>query len=271
MIINPVKDKLDIIVLAGQSNGEGYGLGDCTEPYEPTVKILGMWDTDNQGFTVNERPSPIFNIVLPRKYVIGLSEERRSTSGKIGCLAPYFARKYAEERLDSDRRVLIINAAVGATGFAKGHWKEDGVLRQRAIRMCDLALSMNPENRIVAFLWHQGEHDAYFPANILPDERYRKTLANLGGLISDFRGRYGKIPFITGGFTPVWVKESEHNVAVENAMRDLADEKELIAFTKTDGLEVNDDAVGNGDKIHFCRNSLRLLGERYYENYRKMI
>ena len=34
----------DIIIQAGQSNAEGFGLGDTTETYEPSSNILHMYD-----------------------------------------------------------------------------------------------------------------------------------------------------------------------------------------------------------------------------------
>ena len=37
--------KYDIIIQAGQSNAEGWGLGPTSEPYTPTSDILYMVDT----------------------------------------------------------------------------------------------------------------------------------------------------------------------------------------------------------------------------------
>ncbi len=36
---------------------------------------------------------------------------------------------------------------------------------------------------------------------------------------------------------------------------------------ETAGLLSNKQKVGNGDNIHFCREALRILGERYFAQY----
>ena len=81
MLINSVSYPLDIIILAGQSNAEGYGLGPCDTPFQPTPDILSMRDTDNYGYVVDEKTYGTFNISLPRRYLINIAEERMNTSG----------------------------------------------------------------------------------------------------------------------------------------------------------------------------------------------
>ena len=271
MLINSISDKLDIIVLAGQSNAEGYGLGSCDEPYIPDSRILSMRDTDNQGYVVDEKTYGTLAIKLPRRYLIGLTEERCSTSSKIGCLAPYFARKYAEEYLAPDRKVLIIHSAVGATGFAKKNWGLEDVLYKRMVRMIDLALGMNPENRVVAFLWHQGEHEAVFRPKLTPEEREAIHLANMTSFISDVRSRYGEVPFVSAGFTDKWAESCENHKYVLSALKRALAAFPLTAFADSSGLPTNAEALNVTDIYHFSRNSLRILGERYFEQYKTIV
>ena len=271
MLINPISDKLDIIVLAGQSNAEGYGLGPSDEPYLPDARILSMRDTDNQGYVVNEKTYGTLAITLPRHYLIGLTEERCSTSSKIGCFAPYFARKYAAEFLAPDRKVLIIHSAVGATGFAKKNWGLEDVLYKRMIRMIDLALGMNPENRLVAFLWHQGEHEAVFRPQLTPEERENIHFDNITALISDVRSRYGEFPFVTAGFTDKWCESCENHKYVLAALKRAIAEFPLTAIADSSGLPTNAEALNATDIYHFSRNSLRILGERYFEEYKTLV
>ena len=267
MLLNTVSDKLDIIVLAGQSNAEGYGIGHCIDEYKPTPRILAMRDTDNQGYVVNEKTRGTFNIRMPRDYLIGLAEERCSTSGKIGNLGVYFARRYVQD-LDSDRRVLLIHCAVGATGFAKKNWGIGSVLYERMVEMCTLALRMNPENRIAAVLWHQGEHDAIFRPALTDKEREETHYNDLSSMLTDFRQRFGICPFIMGDFTDAWKASCENSRVIVSAMQSIVSDFSKVGFTSSSGLKTNSEEIGNGDTFHFSRNSLCLLGERYYDVYK---
>ncbi len=266
MLLNTFSGKLDIIVLAGQSNAEGYGLGPCENEYKPTPMILAMRDTDNQGYVVNEKTKGTFNITMPRDYLIGLAEERCSTSGKIGNLGVYFARKYLEN-IESDRRVLLIQCAVGATGFAKGNWGLGSVLYERMVEMCSLALGMNSENRLVAVLWHQGEHDAIFRPNLTDEERERTHYNDLSGMLNDFRARFGICPFIMGGFTDDWRNSWDKSRVIMSAEESIVSSFPTVGFVNAEGLKTNNGELGNGDLFHFSRNSLYMLGERYYDVY----
>jgi len=268
MLLNTVSDKLDIIVVAGQSNAEGYGIGPTAEPYMPVPDILIMRDTDNQGYVVDEKTRGTFAITMPRDYLIGIAEERCSTSGKIGNLGLYFARKYKEEYLSRDRRVLVIQTAVGATGFAKGNWSQDGVLYLRMLEMVGLALGMNPDNRLAAVLWHQGEHDAIFKPELTDTEREELHFKNLSSLLSGFRSRFGIAPFIMGGFTDEWSSKFPRSKVIMSAMQTLASEYTKVGIASSSGLPTNNQSLGNGDEYHFARDSLRLFGERYFDVYK---
>lgn len=268
MLINTVSDKLDIIIVAGQSNGEGYGIGPTDEPFCPSADILHMKDTDNQGYVVDEKTHGAFHITMPRDYLIGIAEERRSTSGKIGNLGLYFARKYKEECLAKDRKLLVIQCAVGATGFAKGNWGLGSVLYTRMCEMTKLALSMNKENRLVALLWHQGEHDAIFKPHLTDTEREELHLENLRAQFSDFREKFGVCPLIMGEFTDEWSRVFPKFDIIVSAMRRLAEELPQAGLASSEGLPTNNEALGNGDHMHFSRDSLRLFGERYFDIYR---
>ena len=268
MLINTVNDKLDIIVLAGQSNAEGYGLGPHRESYLPTPRILSMRDTDNYGYVVDEKTYGTFNIKMPRSYIININEERKNTSGRIGCFANRFAQRYMNECLEPDRKVLLIHSAVGATGFAKHNWGADDVLSVRMLRMCELAISMNPENRVVAFLWHQGEHDAIFRPELDDGERERIHTENLCALLSRFREHVGKCPILMGTFTDEWAASQPRSEIIVSAMRNVAESFESAGMVNASGLATNNQALGNGDVYHFSRSSLYELGDRYFEVYK---
>jgi hypothetical protein len=169
--------------------------------------------------------------------------------------------------LQKDRKVLIIRAGVGGTGFQKKYWTEDGELYLKMLEMCDYALSLNPENRIVGFLWHQGEHDA-FEGNT-PENYYQQLL----GLVNGVRSRYGNKPFIAGDFVPDWKSDNEAACApVVEAMRAVCADG-CGAFVETDDLLSNRKELDyrpmnwGDDPIHFSRRAIYELGKRYFEAF----
>ena len=268
MLINKIDKPLDIIVLAGQSNAEGYGRGPCSQPFAPSPDILSMRDTDNYGYVVDEKTVGTFNVKMPRSYLINIAEERQNTSGKIGCFALSFAKSYADTYLKEGRAVLIIHAAVGATGFAKKNWGVGNVLYERLVRMCRLALDMNAENKLVAVLWHQGEHDAIFRPKLTEEERENTYYGELSSMLSDFRTQFGTVPYIMGDFTDEWKATCENNKAILSAMQRIASDYKAVGIVNTAGLLTNNQELGNGDVFHFSRNSLNLLGLRYFDVYK---
>ena len=48
-------------------------------------------------------------------------------------------------------------------------------------------------------------------------------------------------------------------------------EMPFAAFVETADLLSNNQKTSNGDDIHFCRESLYILGRRYYEAFEKLI
>ena len=182
----------------------------------------------------------------------------------MGDFSLAFAKSYIKDGcLEEGRKVLIIRAAVGGTGFQRRPWglQDDQYLKM--LEMTDYALSLNPENRLKGFLWHQGEHDA-FEGNT--PENYHKQLT---ALINSVKQRYQcpDLPFICGGFAREWKSENEVICApIQNVIERVAKEQNG-AFVVTDDLPTNNEKTGSGDGIHFCRESLHLLGQRYFKAY----
>ena len=51
MLKDFTKEIYDVIVLAGQSNGEGHGVGDIDDPYTPTPNV---WFLNNDFYQKEE-------------------------------------------------------------------------------------------------------------------------------------------------------------------------------------------------------------------------
>ena len=249
----------DIIIQGGQSNAAGYGVGPVTNEYEPCeeivyldkVKLLG----DNRGG--EEKP-----------FVIHMAEERLADEEKtLGDFSLTFSKKYMESgKLQVGRKILIVRAAVPSVGFQTGHWGIRAPLHKEMIKMTDYALSLNPENKVVGFLWHQGETDSVernIPAN------YKKQLLET---VFDVRQRYGNMPFIVGDFVSEW-KSLNLDICkpIINVIKEVVVEVKNSAFIETVDLLSNNQVVKNEDNIHFSKESLHILGERYFEAFEKIL
>jgi hypothetical protein len=133
---------------------------------------------------------------------------------------------------------------------------------------------LGEDDRIVAFLWHQGEHDAFENAHLTPKERYDFYYSSLTDMITDIRNRCGSsLPFIAGEFCHEWW-DNDENVeqcnAVLSATADVCGSLPYSALASSLGLKSNNQSTGNGDVIHFCRDSLVTLGQRYFDAYVKI-
>jgi len=242
------KDKFDIIIQAGQSNSDGRGLGFVDHPY--TVNKL-VW-------------------YLTPDYII---EPARETVQKNRILTNYslaFAQKYLESgRLEEGRKLLILRTAVGGTGFLDNHWKLTDDLYLRMIEMIRTALALNPENHLVALLWHQGETDACHDASY--DVHYEHLMT----LVTSVRNMFHvpALPFVAGDFVQQWIAANEVICEpVVRAIRSVCRDAGHAAFVETDGLYSNaqdetNPRFGSDDTVHFCRSSLYELGYRYFDAF----
>lgn len=257
-------DVYDIIIVAGQSNAEGFGIGPVDKEYEVDDNILCMTSEVSDVMDGDERI-----ITYPNKTLaINVAKERITEKGKTGNLGLIFAKEYMKYNLLANgRKILIIKAALGGTGFYRKQWGEGCPVEKRMHEMIEYALSLNEENKIVAFLWHQGEHDAF--EGTAP-ENYKKELYRLMNLV---RAKYHcvDVPFVAGDFCNEWKsKNMETCEPIVNKIREVFS-SEKYGFVETTDLLSNNQKSSNGDDIHFCRESLYILGRRYFQEYCKIL
>ncbi len=264
----------DIIVLGGQSNAEGYGVGAVTEEYIPDERILWLNDKSNPRFEKNEAGIDTFKIDYPSEVVISVAEEPAFENGKVGKLAFFFAKDYiANGFLAEGRKLLIVNAAVGGTGFRDNQWGLNRTLYQRLRQMTAKMMIENPNNRIVAFLWHQGECDSFENADWSVEKKYATHKKNLGEMLDDFMEYFDckNLPIISAGFCDEWYLKNKASCdAVLKAIKEVVAERNG-AFVETAGLKSNNEECGNGDDIHFSRESAHILGKRMFYAYSKIV
>ena len=141
--------KFDIIIQGGQSNADGSGIGSVTSAYIPTEKVYYLETVK----TVEHTPERVVVTFADEPFRLSVAQERVENGETISDFALSFAEKYiADGRLAEDRKLLIVRAAVGGTGFKKGDWGIDAVLYEKLVEMVSYALSLDEGNRVVAFL-----------------------------------------------------------------------------------------------------------------------
>ena len=260
-------DIYDIVILAGQSNAEGQGQGESTQPYVPNDNVLLMKDNFDAHFVTTDGVS-VLHYNWPAVNSIVVADEREKNGKKLGCFALEFARLYAQKHLQKGRKVLIVNANFGGTGFARPEWGVGNIMHTRLLAMTKAALRMNPKNRIVAMLWSQGEHDSFENADWDPDKRYTTHKANLDATFSDIYANLGGgFPIIACGFTNTFCESlPEASDAVMRAIREMVAKYEG-GVVETNGLTSNSQVIGGEDIYHFSKESLRILGGKLFEKY----
>ena len=268
-------EKYDVVLLIGQSNAEGHGIGAVKNPYEPTECIMQLSDTYPVMYVTNSEGKDELDVPEKTAYTITPAKENVRRDGELqGCLAMSFVKKYYDEYLsDSERKVLLVRAAIGGTGFMRKQWTPDGVLYNRALEMTDMALALNPENRLVAILWHQGENEAVDGKGKGYDYLYNFYVSSLSRLISDLQTKYGKIPFLAGGHCDDWIPRfAVESPAITDATKKVIETFERCGYVETLGLGSNDRIVKGKylDDVHFNRPALYELGERYFEVYKEI-
>ena len=254
MLKDFTEETFDIFIQAGQSNSDGTGFGNADEPYELDERVWYL----NGDFTIS------------------MAAEKVVENGIQSTFALSFAREYLRHGLLKEgRKLLILRTAVGGTGFLNHRWNRTDDLYLRMMEMIRTALSLNKENRLMGFLWHQGETDAGLNADY--EGHYNRLMGLLQSVREEFQAP--ELPFIAGDFVQQWKQENEAICRpVLAAIRDVCKDCGHGGFVETDGLKSNvQEGVWNAlckdanDNIHFSRNACYLLGERYFEVYLKLI
>ena len=261
----------DIVVVAGQSNAEGYGVSFDNKPLI-IADAYEIIDKNKYGMRLKEDGSyDSLDFVYPVETIIRELQERSVNKIYNSDLSLSFVEEYKKSKFYSpERKVLVIKTGYGGSGFAFNQHGVGNPLYKRMIDMINVGLSLNKNNRIVAFLWHQGEHDAFENAWFTYEERYEYYYSNLLKEFLGVREEYKQFdfPIITGGLCRDWKKrymiESE---AIEKATIDVCEKIGNAKFVQTSDLPSNEEVIHNGDLDHFCKESILSLGRRYFEAF----
>ena len=273
-ILNYDNSEYDIILLAGQSNAYGYGKGESDNPWQERDDVMMLKNDFKECYKHPYENTTYIDIIAEEDGYIEIAKENLENDKckTIGCFALTFAKMYAEKYLKKGRKVLIVYTPVGGTGFKGEHWREADKMFLRMVDMMDSAISLNKNNKVVAVLWHQGEHDAYENRDLNFEDIKEFYDEKFGEFFNFVREKYGKdIPFICAGFTPTFVNEfRKGSDAVLGVLQEKMKEENMAKFVDTSDLKSNAD-IGLNDIYHFCKTALEILGARYFCAFEEII
>lgn len=184
----------DIFLIIGQSNAHGYAGGYSAE-------LDGV--EDPRVWAWNYTGSPHAGVRWPGNDELYHNNWATHWDGTNVGFGPKFGRLYAAT-IPEHREVLLVPAARGGTVTL--NWLPDlgqdppagGLLLPLAIGLLEEALALQPGNRFVAVLWHQGEGDqATSPSSYEED---------IDEIIAYFKTNYPDTLFIMGQQRPGWLE-----------------------------------------------------------------
>lgn len=229
----------DIIMLLGQSNMSGAGNGYDINYDFPSDQV---WTFGSVGDYANR----IVQATEPLQHWVPKFLPQIGPGMSIG-------RAHAAR---VNRRVLLVPAAMGATGFVAGakRWTTTWTplhenLYELAIRQGKLALqAAGKGSRIVGFMWHQGEADSAGVAT------YRDSmLAVIDGLRS--RLSVPEAWFVIGQLNPSGTVISPLRTLIDAIHVKLPLDRDRVAFAYAPWHHISDDTT------HFNADGQRRLGQ----------
>ncbi len=246
MLLDFTKKPMDIIVIAGQSNAQGAGLGPARKIFQPKENLWMMFPD----------------------FTIGKARERIKPPTLRGRFPLYFAEMYMKEGyLTEGHDLLLVQAAVGGTSFAAKQWGSGNVLQVRLFDMVDTAVKLHPDNKVKAFLWHQGESD--IGQGTTAEQQYE----NVATMLQEVEENIGiGFPLIAGDFVPDFIEKQgqiakDHRASIEKAFGEKGG-----VFVESHGLSSNANMVNDCDElIHFSRYALYEFAERYFAKFQEEV
>lgn len=214
-----------------------------------------------------------------------------------------FSQRYVRD--NAGKHVLIINNAFEDIPLSKPgpntthefikppiQWNTCGALYNTAIRRVKDVLSWNPNNKVVAILWAQGEADIG-GTNFTPVQTYINDLRNFVNKIRTDIGSQTIIPFIACGYSTAWWSSFDQSreslrLQYQSNLQSLSmttinggpgsvrsgavrsgPKIQKFGYVSTDGVGVDTtDQKNNNNTVHFSFAGQRELGRRFYEVYK---
>lgn len=310
----------DIIIVAGQSNAVGFSYEASVNTNVPNINISIPTDKDKYKFYPDELVQlpnlyilgrdPAWPLRPVREDMLNKKEPSHMSSSDeiIQACEPMsyhstswnpqvsigFYRTFAKNYIagNSGKKVLIINNAYEAVGLltpltskangrASIQWNVGGELYNTLVNRVKKVLEWNPNNRVVAILWSQGEAD--IDANKTAND-YTTQLRNF---VNSLRTaiKSPNVPFLACGYSADWHSRDAFTILKNQYMSSLQGLSSTTYNGQTPGsgsirsggsiipkfgyvstIGVTSD-VANQNNVHFNFAGLRELGERFWRVY----
>jgi hypothetical protein len=226
----PVKAKLQLYLLMGQSNMAGRGkIGAEDQTPHPRVLV----------FTLQNKWEPAVEPITHDK------------PGMLG-VGPGLAFGKAMAEKEPGATIGLVPCAFGGTPLKR--WQHGGDLYSNAVYRAKLALR---DGTLKGILWHQGESDAGASTNA-------NTYADrLTGMIKDIRTDLASpdLPFVAGQIGEfLYDRGPDHSPYARVVNAALADLPNKVSAT---GCALSKGLKHKGDDLHFDAPSQREFGRRY--------
>ncbi len=250
-----------LLVLAGQSNMQGAGLGgdlmvDLTHPRVLQYPIKA-------GDSYYRRPIQGVDPLRHQAYN-GLSQ---------GVGPGMNAARIIAESLPPSIKLTLLPCALGSTGFEPTSYIEPGVtyswdpdnstvnrnLFWESVAHTQAALAdVNlPNARVIGMLWHQGENDA----NALDQSQYA---VKFDRMVAVWRGIFGaELPVVLGQMVPEGIRQHPTRPRINRAHVDTPRRLLRTAFAlgpDSSGTYRTDDVAQGAAPVHYNASGARRLG-----------
>ncbi|MDD2475125.1 MAG: sialate O-acetylesterase [Dysgonamonadaceae bacterium] len=233
----PEKEKLWVFILAGQSNMAGRGF---IEPQD-TLPHKNI-------FTLNKE-----NVCILAKEPLHYYEPKLTG---LDC-GMSFGRNLVKD-LKDDISIVLIPTAVG--GSSVSYWLNDSIFRNVNLRsnLIEKIEWAKEHGTLKGVLWHQGENDA----TVEKATKYECDLKKLFYLMR-YVADDSQLPIVVGELAPFSKKEEvrKNYARITNIIYKVAIDDKNIRIVKTSDLKPM------SDFIHFDSPSLRIMGERYAQEF----
>ena len=281
--LRPGQFGYDVFLLMGQSNmvgSSGVATNTLSDYTSPNIMQWGQMESAGQNNTPVLASDP-------------LQHAGPSVGASIGMS---FARLYEKTRLGAGRKIMLVPAALGSTGFTGAtsgvsiggatvalNWRagETGNLLDLAIKRANLAMAyhptMNPTptylgdtppeaspyNVFKGVLWHQGEND-----NGLSQELYKSYLQ---AMVTEVRSRVSGATnsvFVVG-YPTKWFFDRYSVNGATLVLTKVGD----IAYFGLPNCAFADSLTpySLGDNLHFNNADYRTYGQRYFSKYLSLV
>lgn len=238
----------DVVLMIGQSNMAGFGAY-IVPAFDLTDPRIEQWGSAGKAILASEPLEHPDLALHPGRIGPGLA----------------FGRAYIKN-LPTNRKLLLVPAAYGGTGFITNDWNPGDRLYIEAVRRTNEALATDPQgNCMAAILWSQGETDAvgsfgtaaYTAALDRMISSLRRDIAATSGVAT--------APFLLGQFSPDWIapRPTAAQQAILDAINATPGRVAYTALVSTEGL-LSNNTQGLAAPVHLDAASQRIYGVRFF-------